>query len=122
MKEIILNFNSLTILAIIGDDIFLQGHMHDTESEEDRCVARIERKIFEESWQEYLEEKKRSCEGFNEACGSAFVRATKLKSIGMWHVLNEDYPFEEENSNNTPMYLNVQAYSVGQIDVEVEHG
>jgi hypothetical protein len=127
MKTVSLNFNTLQILAIFGNYIFLEGYFGDTEddpidNETNLCVLKIKKPLFNKAWKEYLTDKQRSCEAYNEACGSANVYAENVKEFGIWHVLNKDYPFEEENPNNIPMYVNVKAYTTDSIFVEVEHG
>jgi hypothetical protein len=125
MKSISINFNSLEILAIFEDDVFMRGSvMYDEnkDSNEDLCVIRVKKPLFNKTWKEYLKEKQRCCMAYKEACGAANVVAEDVKEEGIWHILNEDYPFDEENPNNIPMYVNVKSYTTKEISVEVEHG
>lgn len=125
MKSVSVNFNSLEILAIFGNSVFMIGSVMDDENEdsdEGLCVISFKKPLFNKAWKEYLQEKQRSCEAYKEACGAANVVAENVKEIGIWHILNEKYPFDEKNPDNIPMYINVMGYTTDEVSVEVEHG
>jgi hypothetical protein len=128
MKTVSLDFNTLQIHAIFGNYIFLEGYFGNDEEdpikpENNLCIIKIKKSLFSKAWKDYLIEKQRSCEAYKEACGVASVYAEDVTElIGIWHVLNKDYPFEEENPTDIPMYINVKIYTTNSIFVEVEHG
>lgn len=63
--EVSYSFECLEIIGVVGEDVFLRGAL---DFEQD-CLIQISRRLFMESMEYWLDDKKDYCERYDHFCG-----------------------------------------------------
>jgi len=75
------SYDSLKIIAVFGSQVHVEGKLViDNHDEPVVCVLKMERKLFLQTVNMWLEAKKEHCERYNRACGTlGRLRATEYE-------------------------------------------
>lgn len=120
-EHICFDINGVEIIAALNNDIYIKGYIWKEGSDSiipsiapevdfNECMIIIDRKLFFEAFNFYLDKKKEYCESFGHPCGVfGNIEATT---------------FDEEKNNNNFVNIKERQFRIKSIDsyVDMEHG
>lgn len=118
MKKTI-SISQFEVLAVFGDDVHLKGHFVDDCNPEE-CVLLINRDLYINLINSFLDDKKEICEANGHFCGLEFIYSddwtdTKSTDNVLVDIIEEDDDFK-------PIYDKVRIIRINTFVTEIEHG
>lgn len=94
------DFYGIEILGVIGDEIVITGNSNYYDN---KCIIYIDRKLYSETFDKYLDRKAEFCKRYGHFCGVSSITSEDFTKIG----------FSNENI----------VYRINNIDeIDMEHG
>ena len=120
MREIFIFFNPFDshLLGVFGNYIYFREIIYneDENSNDDYCVLKIKKSLFNKMVKDYLDEKETFCKNYNHFCGCGNVDIDDFETDGIMNILVD---FDDEEKL---IYKDIPVYLVSGYSIDMEHG